>query len=69
MERWTIFSLKTSKGLLCDFISLVKNEYCKLRHLPDEISGRCFCCLKLTLQERERGKMIDTDLKFFINDA
>lgn len=46
MENRTILSKQASKGLLCDLINDVKIEYCKFKHLSEEVSGRCFCCLK-----------------------
>ena len=51
MENRTILSKQASKqaskGLLRDFINAVKIEYNTFKHLSEEVSGRCFCCLKL----------------------
>ena len=40
----------------CKFRHLsVKIKYCKFKHLSEEISGRCFCCLKNNKYTVEKG--------------
>ena len=67
MEKRIILSKQASKGLLRDFIATVKIKYCKFKHLSvkikyckfkhlsEEISGRCFCCLKNNKYTVEKG--------------